>query len=233
MKNTFESNEWAECSSCGSSRNRGEQCDYCGKVYIDVIKQQSKGKTFLKSLSSKYQVDRKDGALNISWRWGGMRSLTLLIFFAIWNSLIFSADFGFDGDVDFWSHLWTLFPIPAIHMLVGILGPFYVLTQVINRTTITATSQRLTVKHHPIPWGKKHSFPVNDIEQLFVSKTHRSSKKKSWEVPELQLITKTGARHRLLKGSKGVEFSDYEALRQQLSNTLGIKLVAVHGEASL
>ena len=233
MKADTKAKDWAECPSCGSARNRGDQCDYCGRLYVDAIKQQSKTQSFLKSLSDKYQVSKQGDALVISWRWGGLKVLPLLIFFAIWNSMIFSMDFGFADDVGFWGQLWSLFPLPAIHMLVGIIGPIYVLIKVINRTTITATSQRLTVKHHPIPWGKQHDFPVQNIEQLFVSKTHRSSKKRSWEVPELQLITKTGARHRLLKGNKGVEFSDYEALRQQLSKALGIKLVSVHGEASL
>lgn len=224
MTKLFESNDWATCSSCGSARNRGDRCEYCGKVYVDVIHQkQSTGKAFLKSLSSKYQVEREAGELRISWRWGGMRSAILLVFFAIWNGMLYSVDYGFGEDRSLWETLWSLFPIPAIHMLVGLIGPLYVITRMINRTTINANRETLSITHHPIPWGKRHRFAASEIEQIYISKTHRSSKERSWEVPELQLVTKSGVRHRLLKGKKSVDFSDYEMLSEQLSNALNIR----------
>lgn len=230
MKTTFESKDWATCSSCGSARNRGDNCHYCGRIYTDVIHQkQNPAKTFLKSLSSKYQVERQGDELRITWRWGGMKSAGMLIFFVIWNSILFSGDYGFDRDISNWEAFWSIFPIPAIHVLVGIIGPIYILVRMINSTTIAANSQTLSVSHHPIPLGKRHRFRSSEIEQLFVSETQRSSKNKSWSVPELQLITKSGVRHRLLKGNKSVDFSDYEMLREQLSNALNIELVSVQG----
>jgi hypothetical protein len=223
MKTIFESKDWATCSTCGSARNRGDSCDYCGRIYSDVIHQkQNPAKTFLKSLSNKYQVERQGDELRISWRWGGMKSAGLLIFFAIWNSLIFSGDYGFSDDISYWEAFLSIFPIPALHMAVGIIGPIYILVRMINSTTIKANRQTLTVTHHPIPWGKRHRFQSSEIEQLFVSETQVSGKKKSRSVPELQLITKSGVRHRLLKGKKTVDFSDYELLREQLSNALDI-----------
>lgn len=227
----FESHDWATCASCGVARNKGDQCDYCGTVYADAIKP-NKTKSFLGSLSSKYQVSRRGSELRISWRWSGWSTLIMIPFFIFWNSMVFPLGSLFSGGSSFFSDPLSYFPVPGVHILVGILGPIYILIRLINRTTIVANKRHLIVKNHPIPWGKKHRFRAGDIQQLFVSKTQKSKKKTTWNVPELQLVTKNGMRHCLLTGNEEVEFADYETLRQQLSNALNIETVDVQGAFS-
>ncbi len=228
MKKLFESHDWATCSSCGVARNKGDQCDYCGTVYADAIKR-SNTKSFLGSLSSKYQISRRGSELRISWRWAGWGTLIMIPFFIFWNAITFPLGSMLSEGGSFFSDPLSYFPIPGIHMLIGILGPIYILILLVNRTTIVANKRHLIVKSHPIPWGRKRRFQTSEIQQLFVSKTQKSSKKNTWDVPELQLITKNGTRHRLLTGNREVEFADYETLRQQISNALNIETVAVQG----
>ena len=234
MKKLFESNDWATCSSCGAARNRGHQCNYCGTLYADTIKRKDitrrkDTKTILGSLSSKYQISRRGGELRISWRWASWGALAMIPFFIFWNSIVFSMVPAVSGHSSFFSGPFSYIPVAGIHMLVGIAGPIYVLIQLVNRTTIIANKRHLIVKKHPIPWGRNHKYRADDIRQLFVSKTQKSSDRNSWNVPELQLITKNGDRYRLLTGNKEVEFADYETFRQLLSSALEIDIVSVHG----
>ncbi|MFQ6551772.1 hypothetical protein AAD018_005425 [Aestuariibius insulae] len=206
------------CSSCGVYRNEGDRCDYCGALYLDRIAARPEiGKR--RSLGEKYKVDRTGKDLRITWNWRNGTIWFLIPFFIFWNSIAMS----FVQAGDFLSDPLSAFPIPGIHLIFGVLGIGYVMVSLINRTTILAKDDVLSLRHHPIPWPGNVTFEKDDIESLFVSKTQRSSKKNSWNVPVLQLVTKAGLRYELLKGKTEVEFADFESLRLHLLEALHLE----------
>jgi hypothetical protein len=212
------------CITCGGVRNHGEYCAYCGALYPDVVATGSPARK-LTSLAAKYRVEKFSGGIKISWRWWSASHLFLIPFALIWNSIVFKI-----GD---WQDLLrdplSLFPIPLVHMLIGIAIPLYVAISFINKTTIRADRQLLSIRHFPLPLGRKVSVPASHIQQIFVSRGQRSNKRNSWDVPVLQLITINGERIQLMKGRAEVEFADYESLRQSILEALGISVAHVAG----
>lgn len=206
------------CSSCGVSRNIGDRCEYCGALYPDMINAKSTGKK-LKSLDRKYSVERRGGRTEISWSWRSATTWLGIPFFLFWNSVAFS----FASVSEMLSDPLTVFPIPGLHILIGIVGSVYVGVCLINKSTIIADNSQLALRHHPVPWPGHAKFKANEIEGIFVSKGQRSRKNSSWDVPILQLVTKAGTRHQLLKGKTEVEFADYETLRRHLLDALNIE----------
>ncbi len=214
------------CASCGVSRDRGERCEYCGALYPDTISTDAPTGV-ISSLDNKYRVKRNGNEVSISWSWRNIKTWMMIPFFIFWNSIAFQ----FTTLDKALSDPLSLFPVPGIHLLVGILGPLYVLLCLINNTTITANSSHLSIRHHPLPWRNSNHFSAGDIEQVFVSRGRRSSKKRSWDVPILQVITINGSRYELLKGQTEVEFADYESLRRHILTAMNIAPKKVHGSA--
>jgi len=212
------------CIGCGGARNQGQYCAYCGALYPESQATAQPPKKLM-SLAAKYRVDKFGNAVKISWRWWSAGHLFLIPFAFFWNSIAF--------DLGDWRVLlsdpMSLFPIPLVHMVVGIVIPVYVAVSFINKTTIKADRQMLTIRHFPLPIGRKLSMPVGQIQQIFVSRGQRSNKHNSWNVPILQLITIDGDRHELMTGRAEVEFSDYESLRQKILDAIGIAPAPVAG----
>ncbi len=143
----------AQCASCGSARNRGDRCEYCGALYPDMINSRPP-KQKLRSLGKKYSVERGAGRVEITWGWRSASVWLGIPFFLFWNSIAFS----FASISDILSDPLSVFPIPAIHMVVGIVGSVYVAACLINKSTIVADRRRLSLRHHPIPWPGNKTF---------------------------------------------------------------------------
>lgn len=213
------------CSSCGAARSPSDRCGYCGALYPDMISARPQNSA-ARSLDRKYKVTRSNNRIQIAWRWRNNGTWFLIPFLIFWNSIAFSLT----STSQIIENPWSLFPIPGIHLLVGFGGIAYVIFSLLNSTTIDVDSNNLTISHHPLPWPG-HRFAVRDIDTIFVSKGRRSSKRRSWDVPILQLVTKGGRRTQLLKGTIETDFVDYESLRYKLLDALRIDPKPAYGAA--
>ena len=210
------------CVSCGVSRNHGDTCDYCGRHYIDPIESFGKAKR-LTALPSKYTITKANNGSVITWRWASKSGWVLILFAMIWIAITFPVAAEFLRDP-----LDTLF-LPLIPLAAGVLLLCHAFMKLINKTSVYANRQSLYIKHHPIPWTGKVRFDTSNIEQVFVSRIQRSNKETSWHAPALQLATKDGHRHELLRGSAEVEFTDFESLRLIILKALDITPETVAG----
>ena len=206
------------CTSCGVHRNRGDRCEYCGAIYPDMVVKGAPERK-LRSLDGKYRVNQLRDRTEIVWDWKSRKMLFLIPFFIFWNMAVFS----FVSLSEFLANPLSIFPIPGVHMAVGIFGAFYVLALFLNKTTISAGKRHLEIAHHPIPWPGGHRIATDEIEQIFVSRERRSSKNHSWDVPALQLLTNDGRREVLMKGNTELDFGDYETLRRHLLKAMDIE----------
>ena len=206
----------AFCLSCGVARNRGTNCDYCGRLYIEAAKAKDKPAQH-RSLPAKYTVRKKNNETVISWRWRN-RSTWLLIFIALfWIGLALSMD----GEKILTDPLST-FPVPLIPILIGLFLLTNAVVKLANRTSIHASRQSLSIRHYPLPWRKNIRYNTNEIQEVIVSSVQRSNENQTWKAPVLQLHTTSGVRHAILSGYKEAQFADFESLRHEIQTALGI-----------
>ncbi len=208
------------CVSCGVARNYGDTCDYCGRHYVESTDAPHKRVT---ALPTRYKITRQQDNTAITWRWAGKSGWMMIPFALIWITMTLPIA------ADFLQQPAGNLPIALLPMAVGFILLGHTIMKMINKTTIFAGKQSLYMKHHPIPWRGNFKIPTDNIEQVFVSRTQRSNKETSWHAPALQLITKDGQRHQLLRGRSEAEFSDFESLRLIVLKALGIKPETIAG----
>lgn len=207
------------CVSCGVARNYGSTCDYCGRLYVESTDAPAATKRHT-ALSSKYKVTKNQQHNVITWHWKRKSGWILIAFSLVWITLTAPIAIESIGEPT---------PIPIIFPFVGLFLLLKGVMKLVNKTSIYASRQSLYLKHHPIPSSGKFRMATDNIEQVFVSRIQRSSENRTWHAPALQLITKDGQRHELLKGSTEAEFIDFESLRLIILKGLNIKPESVSG----
>lgn len=204
------------CVSCGVARNFGDTCDYCGRHYVESTRSPEQTKRHT-ALSTKYKITKNQHNNVITWRWSNNSAWIMIAFSIIWIAMTVPVAIEVIGEP-----LHTI-PIPLLFPFVGLALMIHGIMRMVNKTSIYAGRQSLYLKHHPIPWRGKYRIAANEIEQVFVSRIQRSKKNRTWQTPALQLITKAGQRHELLKGSSESDFIDFESLRLIILKGLDIK----------
>jgi len=205
----------SECAACGVRRNQGERCDYCGVLYLDTIEMVSSAHR-VGTLHSKYLLKQNGDDVEITWKWKNPIILILLP-----GSLIFTfVGFSLFDLGKFLSNPLSVFPIPAFHIIIGILFSIYIFPYLVNSTRIVANTSLLTIRHYPIPARRNKKFDAVDIKQIYVSKNIYTRKGRRRAVPVLELVLVNGSRHELVKGYTDNDFTDYQTLRQHLLKAL-------------
>ena len=206
----------AFCLSCGVARNRGSNCEYCGRLYVSAAKSNAKAPAH-RSLTNKYKIRKNSNETVISWRWKN-RSTWLLIPIALfWMGISLSM-----GGEQFLTDPLSTFPIPLIPVLIGFALLAQAIVKLTNRTSVHASRQQLSFRHYPLPWRRNVQYDKSEIKQLFVSSMQRSDKNRSWTAPVLQLVTTAGVRHALLSGANEGQFADFETLCHELQTALNL-----------
>lgn len=207
----------AFCLSCGVARNRGDKCDYCGRLYVSAAKANAKAAP-LRALTSKYKVKKSKGETIISWRWKSKSTWFMAVIGLVWIGMALSV---MDGRLFLTDPLAT-FPVPMIPVLIGLAILVNAIIKMTNGTSIHASRQSLSIRHYPLPARRNVRYSRNDIEQVFVMRVQRSNKERSWQAPVLQLVTKSGVRQALLSGYSESQFADFESLRLEILDALDI-----------
>ncbi len=208
----------AFCLSCGVARNRGDKCDYCGRLYVSAAKADAKAAP-TRALTSKYKIKQSGSETVISWRWKNKSTWMLVVVALVWIGISLSV---FDGQNILQDPL-SSFPIPMIPALIGIGLLINAIIKLTNGTSIHASRQSLSIRHYPLPARRNVRYSRNDIDQVFVSTVQRSHEGRTWQAPILQLVTKAGVRHALLSGQNESQFADFESLRHKILTALDIK----------
>lgn len=207
----------AFCLSCGVARNRGSNCEYCGRLYVDVSKADSKPAPH-RSLAPKYKVKKSNNKTVISWSWKKRSTWILIPIALFWIGLALTMD----GEKLLTDPLST-FPVPLIPVLIGLWLLCFAIVKLSNKTAIQASRQSLNIRHYPLPWRRNIRYKRSEIKQLSVSTVQRRDEHRSWTAPVLELVTSEGIRHALLSGYNEAQFSDFETLCHELKNALGLE----------
>ena len=123
----------------------------------------------------KVRVERHDKTLKIEWNWGGKGGyvfvalaviLAILIWFAAASTYSSEVGSSIWPQIGFFAFLSLLTVVPMV--LMG-------LTSALNKTTIHADHERLSVRVSPLPWVRPKIVPGKGIQQFFSTTTASSS----------------------------------------------------------
>lgn len=206
----------AFCLSCGVARNRGTNCEYCGRLYVEAAKSNAKPKQH-RALAPKYQVNRKNNETVISWRWRNRSSWFLIVVALFWMGIALSM-----GGELFLTDPLATFPVPLLPVLVGFFLFAHAIVKLTNKTSIHASRQSLSIRHYPLPWRKNIRYDKNEISELFITTVERRNEHRTWKAPVLQLTTTSGVRHALLSGYNESQLADFETLRDEIQTALDL-----------
>lgn len=110
------------------------------------------------------------GGLVLHHRWIGWQ----VIFFLVWCT------FWFVGlGAAFVNGEFPVFLI--LHVLAGLVVAYYTLCTLVNTSTITVRSGRLTLVHAPLPWPGGVEIRTRDIDQLYVAESY-ANRRTVWHV---------------------------------------------------
>jgi hypothetical protein len=177
-------------------------------------------------LPSRFQVEDRDGATRITWRWFTPVHLFLIFFCIAW-----------DGFLLMWYGIALTAEAPLIaivfpvaHVAAGVGLTYYTLTGLVNRTTVEVSRNQLTIRHHPLPWWGNREVTGRQFTQLYgeeIAKTNKGSTTYSYN---LIALDREGRKVKLLSGL--TEKDQVLYLEQALERRLGIEDAPVDGEVA-
>jgi hypothetical protein len=168
------------------------------------------------------KVERLPNVWRVSWRWFRADYLGLLAFCIFW-----------DGFLVFWYTVGLttggppmMFVFPLLHVAVGVYLTYYVLTGLLNRTTVELTPHELVIAHAPLPWAGNRRLPVSRVGQLYCEEANfqRNDRK----VYRLSAVLAGGDKVILLSGF--ADLGEPRFLKHELERRIGIVPRPVVGE---
>jgi hypothetical protein len=170
------------------------------------------------------KVENENGVLTIRLSWFTYRILFVTLFAIIWNAFMF----GIIGSMFIAEGPESFFFLGLPHFWVGLGMIYYVLTGYLNETRVTVDSERLTVRHGPLPfWGNKE-VATSDIVQLY-SKHHQTMWRNNWSGHyQLHAVVGKNRHEKLLSGLENPDYAVF--VEQEVEHFLGIEDYPVRGE---
>jgi hypothetical protein len=116
-------------------------------------------------IPERFDVELQHDTLRVRWRWFRPKEHMFLLFFVlVWDGAL-AAMFvtTYLGGKFEWGML-----LAAAHVAVGVGLTYSLLAGLFNRTTVSASAGRLTIKHAPIPWRGNRELTRSQLRQLYV-----------------------------------------------------------------
>ena len=232
------------CPSCGGRTdipNDADRymCDYCGNTHAfqlptrgqtgRVRSEERAGKQpekrRLLPRPSNVIIQKKDGRVELSWRWFSPKYFFLLFFVIAWDGfLCFWYSMAFtSGDAP-----WIMFVFPIAHLAVGVFLTYTVLTGLFNRTTIKLDHKHFRVHHDPFPWPGEVNMPVGDLEQLYCTRNVKRGQNSTSVTYQLNALLGDGREKKLISNLDSPDVAAF--LEQQIESLLRIDDHPVVGE---
>lgn len=179
--------------------------------------------------------------LEIEKRWFDRYTIRNSVFSALW--LGFSGWMTLASYTNFGKHpLWPLDPDRvglitlwmSLFFVVGLLFACRAATQWVNRTFLTISSERLSIRHGPLSWRGSMAIAIEDIRQLQVKQSSLARRVRPGQYVhtfEVHALLKYG-RSRKLMGGFDMPIQAQQ-LKQEIETCLAKRKVAVSGLAAV
>jgi len=174
------------------------------------------------------EMFRLRNELNLDYNWRNTKSTHwfMVLFTVMWNAMLIPAAVGaiLSGQI-----MALLFM--SIHLLVGAGLAANLLSNLINKTSITVDAYNLSIDHKPIknPFKPSQEIPTSQVSQLYVKRKSSGSVN---GVPTygyaVIVLLKSGKKVTLIEGMKNSDKALY--IEQEIEYFLNIEDRPVHGE---
>lgn len=128
------------------------------------------------ALPSAYRGATVGAGARWTYRWFRWSYAFMVLFFLFWDSIC--SVFVFGG---FSRGALGLFSLLLPHVWIGVIGSYWVLAHLFNRSTITLTAQGLTVQSGPIPWPSK-TISKELIQDFDMDKSWKNNNQQQYQV---------------------------------------------------
>ncbi|OWY25886.1 hypothetical protein C7N43_32940 [Sphingobacteriales bacterium UPWRP_1] len=225
------------CEQCGAPVSANNiniekaiaKCDLCGAVFSfeNKIPPPVAEKPPLNlELPEGIDMLKLSSELTLYVKWSSAFNKFLILFSAIWNSVVF-----FFVLIAILTGQLIILLFISVHLAIAIGLTWYLVALWYNTTEISVNRQMISVRHKPIwvPFYRNRDIAAIDIQQLFsreyVAGTVNRQPRHAFEV---RLLTTGGKELRLLHGLKSPQQAQY--IEQEIEKYLKIKDVYVSGE---
>lgn len=174
------------------------------------------------------EMFRLRNELNLDFNWRNTKSNNwfLVLFTIMWNAMLIPFAVG-----AILSGQFAVLLFMSIHLMVGAGLAANLLSNLINKTTITVDAYNLSIEHRPIrnPFKPNQEIPVSQISQLYVKRKSNGSVN---GVPiyghAVVVLLKNGRKINLIEGVKNSDKALY--IEQEIEYFLNIEDRPISGE---
>lgn len=213
------------------------KCHSCNAVY-DLSGRKARGLTATAlerprlvrtkaPLPPQFQVDDDGQSTRISWRWFKAAHLFMLFFCIGWDSFLL---FWYGIALTAKDSPWIMIVFPIAHVAVGVGLTYSTLANLLNRTTVEVSRDRLSIRHGPVPWFGKLNALGRRYTQLYGVERISKGEDSTTTTYDLLALERSGRAVKLLGGL--TEKDQVLYLEQTLERRLGIEDAPVDGEVA-
>jgi len=232
-----------QCPSCGGKNTfpPGSDrfvCQYCGNEHLfqlpthqrasadrSLSGEDAKPERRLTPRPNQVKIQKKNGALQLSWRWFSLKYIPLAFFCVAWDAFLcfwYSVALGMPNTP------WIMIVFPIAHLAVGVGLTYSTLAGFLNTTTIKIDRQFFVVQHDPLPWTGEIKTPISQLEQFYCKERRSSSKNGVHFTYQLNAVLKDGRDLSLVSNLESPDIALF--LEQQIEGWLNIPDTDVIGE---
>jgi hypothetical protein len=169
-------------------------------------------------------LEHEADGLRVSYRWFSAKYLFMILFCAVW-----------DGFLVFWYRMALAHPspgsvmlwFPVVHVVAGLGITYSTLAGLVNRTTVRASNNELTIRHGPLPWFGERTIPASEIAQIYREQIMSTSRNGTSTTYRLSAVLHDDRKRKLLT-CDSADVALY--LEQEVERYLGIADRRVAGE---
>ncbi len=175
-----------------------------------------------------FRVEEDASGVRISWRWLSFIHAFLVFFCIGWDSFLF-VWYGIALKMEDTPLLMIVFPVA--HVAAGIGLTYYTLTGFVNRTSIDASRNHLSIRHGPLPLRANIELQGRQLVQIYGVENITKSDGQESRSYDLVAQDREGRAVKLLSSLKDKDQVLF--LEQTLERCMGIEDAPVDGEVAV
>jgi hypothetical protein len=139
------------------------------------------------------EVTQSGSEMTAEYRWYTRKYIVLALFCIFWDVFLTG---WYAATLRRGEGTTALFAV--LHVVVGVLVTYLTLAGFVNRTTLRVDRNRITARHHPLPWVGNTELATADVRQMYCEQRVSRGRYGVVYAYDLSALMRDGTRKRLL-----------------------------------